>query len=90
MLLRVIILVSPQQFAPLFQTVYQNYQRITMQESPNSVAAGRLPRSKEVILLDDLCDGCKPGDEIVRFVVVSCVQIVLTIPGAYWRLHEQL
>ncbi|KAK3868016.1 hypothetical protein Pcinc_026562 [Petrolisthes cinctipes] len=46
------------------QTVYQNYQRITLQESPGKVAAGRLPRSKDVILLGDLCDSCKPGDEV--------------------------
>uniref|UniRef100_A0A1I7TZ09 DNA replication licensing factor MCM2 n=1 Tax=Caenorhabditis tropicalis TaxID=1561998 RepID=A0A1I7TZ09_9PELO len=45
-------------------TVYHNYQRLTIQESPNKVAAGRLPRSKDVILLGDLCDSCKPGDEI--------------------------
>jgi DNA replication licensing factor MCM2 len=32
------------------ETVYQNYQRITIQESPNLVEAGRLPRSKDVIL----------------------------------------
>lgn len=38
-----------------------------MQESPNKVAAGRLPRSKEAILTGDLCDSCKPGDEIVSF-----------------------
>lgn len=54
-------------------TVYHNYQRITVQESPNSVAAGRLPRSKDVIVLGDLCDTCKPGDEIVSvsFVLVD-------------------
>ncbi|XP_077982229.1 DNA replication licensing factor mcm2-like [Glandiceps talaboti] len=46
------------------QTVYQNYQRITIQESPGKVAAGRLPRSKDAILLADLVDCCKPGDEI--------------------------
>ncbi|VDM63227.1 unnamed protein product [Angiostrongylus costaricensis] len=45
-------------------TVYHNYQRITIQESPNKVAAGRLPRSKDCILLGDLCDSCRPGDEI--------------------------
>lgn len=45
-------------------TLYHNYQRITIQESPNKVAAGRLPRSKDCILLGDLCDSCKPGDEI--------------------------
>ena len=46
------------------ETVYRNYQRITIQESPGRVPAGRLPRSKEAILLDDLVDSCKPGDEI--------------------------
>uniref|UniRef100_A0A224YUZ0 DNA replication licensing factor MCM2 n=1 Tax=Rhipicephalus zambeziensis TaxID=60191 RepID=A0A224YUZ0_9ACAR len=46
------------------QTVYQNYQRISIQESPGKVTAGRLPRSKDAILLSDLCDSCKPGDEI--------------------------
>lgn len=46
------------------QTIYQNYQRITVQESPGKVTAGRLPRSKDAILLGDLCDSCKPGDEV--------------------------
>eukprot|EP00058_Branchiostoma_floridae_P021237 XP_002606727.1 hypothetical protein BRAFLDRAFT_281666 [Branchiostoma floridae] len=50
------------------QTVYQNYQRITIQESPGKVAAGRLPRSKDAILLADLVDSCKPGDEIVSIL----------------------
>ena len=47
------------------QTVYRNFQRITLQESPGSVPAGRLPRTKEVILLDDLIDTARPGEEIV-------------------------
>lgn len=51
--------------SPPLQTVYQNYQRISIQESPGKVAAGRLPRSKDAILLADLVDSCKPGDEIV-------------------------
>jgi len=46
------------------ETLYKNYQRITIQESPGKVPAGRLPRSKDSILLGDLCDTCKPGDEI--------------------------
>lgn len=46
------------------QTVYKNYQRMTIQESPGTVPAGRLPRSKDTILLDDLVDTCKPGDEV--------------------------
>jgi DNA replication licensing factor MCM2 len=46
------------------ETIYQNYQRINLQESPSSISAGRIPRSKNCILLGDLCDICKPGDEI--------------------------
>ena len=46
------------------ETIYQNYQRITIQESPGKISAGRIPRSKDSILLGDLCDSCRPGDEI--------------------------
>merc|ERR1719507_1745866 len=53
------------------QTLYKNYQRITIQESPGKVRAGRLPRSKDAILTGDLCDICKPGDEIERTGVYS-------------------
>ena len=58
-------------FILLLQTVYQNYQRIKIQESPGKVAAGRLPRSKDAILLADLVDSCKPGDEIVSTLLNS-------------------
>lgn len=46
------------------QTLYRNYQKITIQESPGSIPPGRIPRSKDCVLLADLCDQCKPGDEI--------------------------
>lgn len=46
------------------KTVYRNYQKLTLQESPGSVPAGRLPRQREVVLLADLIDTAKPGDEI--------------------------
>ncbi|RPA84574.1 MCM-domain-containing protein [Ascobolus immersus RN42] len=46
------------------KTVYRNFQRMTLQESPGTVPAGRLPRSREVILLWDLIDRVKPGDEV--------------------------
>ncbi|KAJ7770136.1 MCM-domain-containing protein [Mycena maculata] len=45
-------------------TVYRNYQKMTLQESPGSVPAGRLPRHREVILLWDLIDSAKPGEEV--------------------------
>ncbi|RFU74400.1 dna replication licensing factor mcm2 [Trichoderma arundinaceum] len=42
----------------------RNYQRLTLQESPGTVPAGRLPRHREVIVLWDLIDKAKPGEEI--------------------------
>ncbi|KAI4373740.1 hypothetical protein MLD38_011826 [Melastoma candidum] len=45
-------------------TIYRNYQKLTLQESPGIVPAGRLPRYKEVILLNDLIDCARPGEEI--------------------------
>ncbi|XP_059475525.1 DNA replication licensing factor Mcm2 [Neocloeon triangulifer] len=46
------------------QTLYRNYQKIVIQESPSRIPPGRVPRSKDCILLGDLCDRCKPGDEV--------------------------
>ncbi|GFH33467.1 uncharacterized protein HaLaN_32846, partial [Haematococcus lacustris] len=46
------------------ETVYRDYQKVTLQESPGSVPAGRLPRHKEVILTHDLIDCARPGEEI--------------------------
>lgn len=46
------------------ETIFKNYQRLTIQESPGKISAGRVPRAKDVILLGDLCDTCRPGDEV--------------------------
>ncbi|KAL8631904.1 hypothetical protein Q9189_002380 [Teloschistes chrysophthalmus] len=46
------------------KTIYRNFQKLTLQESPGTVPAGRLPRHREVILLWDLIDSAKPGEEI--------------------------
>jgi DNA replication licensing factor MCM2 len=46
------------------ETVYQNYQKITLQERPGTVSAGRVPRQKEVVLLQDLIDSVAPGDDV--------------------------
>ena len=46
------------------ETIYRNYQRIVIQESPGSVPPGRVPRQKEVILTNDLVDIARPGDEV--------------------------
>jgi len=46
------------------KSLFRNYQKLTLQESPGSVPAGRLPRSKEVVLRDDLIDVARPGEEV--------------------------
>ncbi|RYG51462.1 hypothetical protein EON67_03330 [archaeon] len=38
------------------QTIYRNYQKIVLQESPGTVPPGRVPRYKDVILVADLID----------------------------------
>ncbi|KAM3574659.1 hypothetical protein VYU27_003385 [Nannochloropsis oceanica] len=45
-------------------TVYRDYQKIVLQESPGTVPAGRVPRYKEVILTADLIDRARPGEDI--------------------------
>lgn len=46
------------------QTIYQNYQKATVQENPGDMQPGRVPRHKEVILLDDLMDAVTPGEAV--------------------------
>jgi len=46
------------------ETMYRNYQKITVQESPGTVPPGRVPRYKDVILLADLIDRARPGQEV--------------------------
>jgi DNA replication licensing factor MCM2 len=47
------------------ETTYRNYQKLTLQESPSAVPAGRLPRQKDIVLLNDLIDSARPGDEVI-------------------------
>lgn len=46
------------------KTEYGNYQKITLQETPGSVPPGRVPRYKDVILLGDMVDSARPGEEV--------------------------
>lgn len=46
------------------KVVYKNHQRIVVQESPSTVPPGRVPRNKEVLLLNDNIDCARPGDEV--------------------------
>mmetsp|Transcript_45735 Transcript_45735/g.82325 ORF Transcript_45735/g.82325 Transcript_45735/m.82325 type:complete len:892 (+) Transcript_45735:64-2739(+) len=60
------------------RTIYQNYQKITLQESPSSVDPGKMPRSKEVILTGDQVDTVRPGDELDLTGIYRCLYDVAT------------
>ena len=46
------------------RTLYNNYQKMTLQETPGTVPPGRLPRYKDVILEGDLIDCARPGEQV--------------------------
>jgi len=58
----------------LHKSKFINMQKIMVQEKPEDVPPGHMPRSVEVILLEDLVDKARPGD---RVTVVG----VLTVKG---------
>jgi DNA replication licensing factor MCM2 len=45
-------------------SLYRNVQRVQLQETPGSVPPGRVPRTKEVWLSDDLIDVAAPGEQV--------------------------
>ena len=58
--------------------MYQNYQQVKVQESPNDVPAGRVPRHKTVVLMDDLIDRAKPGQQVscrLRFKLLLTLRV---------------
>merc|ERR1719446_82256 len=55
------------------KTLYRNHQKVTLQESPGTVEAGKMPRSKEVILSGDQVDSVRPGDELNLTGVYKCL-----------------
>jgi DNA replication licensing factor MCM2 len=66
------------------ETVYRNYQKVTVQESPGTVPPGRIPRQKEVILTNDLVDSVKPGDEVeVTGIYISKFDYSMNVKYAF-------
>jgi len=55
------------------KTVYRNHQKVTLQECPGSVEAGKIPRSKEVTMTGDQVDSVRPGDELNLTGVYRCL-----------------
>jgi len=46
-----------------------NYQEIKIQEQVQRLAVGTIPRSMWIVLMDDLVDTCKPGDDLTVWYV---------------------
>mmetsp|Transcript_15034 Transcript_15034/g.35218 ORF Transcript_15034/g.35218 Transcript_15034/m.35218 type:complete len:830 (+) Transcript_15034:71-2560(+) len=46
-------------------TRWGDWQRVRLQENENEVPAGSMPRSVDVIVRDECCDRCKPGDKVL-------------------------
>ncbi|ADM28297.1 replicative DNA helicase Mcm [Ignisphaera aggregans DSM 17230] len=44
---------------------FRDFQRIVIQEKPEEIPAGRMPRSLEVDVYDDLVDIARPGDRVI-------------------------
>ena len=60
-----------------FKIIYEkskmvDWQKVVIQERPEEVPPGQLPRSIEVVLMDELVDVARPGD---RVIVVGVVRV---------------
>jgi len=47
------------------KSLYRDFQKLVIQERPEEIPAGRMPRSIEVDVYDDLVDVVRPGDRVV-------------------------
>jgi len=59
-------------------TRWGDWQRVRLQENENEVKAGNMPRSLDVIVRDECCDRCKPGDKVL---VTGCLIVVPDVPS---------
>ena len=49
------------------ETIYRNYQKLTLQEPPGSVPTVRVPCSRDVVLVNDFVHSVKPVNRYQKF-----------------------
>merc|ERR1719454_2437485 len=59
-------------------TRWGDWQRIRLQENENEIPAGSMPRSMDVIVRDEMCERCKPGDKVM---VTGSLIVVPDVPS---------
>jgi len=58
-------------------TRWGDWQRLRVQENENEVPAGSMPRTLDVIVRDECCERCKPGDKVR---ITGCLIVVPDVP----------
>jgi len=73
----------------------RNYQELKIQEQVQRLAVGTIPRSMWVVLMDDLVDSCKPGDDVTvwyvqgfhaSWKVLDFFLLKIPGPGKSWKI----
>lgn len=64
------------------KSIFVDYQRIIIQEKPEDVPSGQIPRTIEVVLEDDIVDSIRPGDRVKVVGFLRTKQEVLLKRGA--------
>lgn len=59
-------------------TRWGEWQRLRLQENENEVPAGSMPRSMDVIVRDEFCERCKPGDKVL---ITGTLIVVPDVPS---------
>mmetsp|Transcript_29814 Transcript_29814/g.85028 ORF Transcript_29814/g.85028 Transcript_29814/m.85028 type:complete len:825 (-) Transcript_29814:115-2589(-) len=59
-------------------TRWGDWQRLRLQENESEVPAGAMPRSMDVILRDECCERCKPGDKVL---ITGSLIVVPDVPS---------
>ncbi|KAK2950257.1 putative DNA replication licensing factor mcm6 [Blattamonas nauphoetae] len=69
------------------ESTFVDWQKIKIQESPDEIPIGSLPRRLDVVLRRSLCDKAKPGDHCVFTGILVAVPdvSVLKLPGQTTR-----